>query len=133
VILLDTNVLLDVISDDPVWGEWSQRQLNSAAAADDLAINDIVYAELSVGHQRIEELEEMLAAAGIAVERIPRSALFLAGKAFQRYRQAGGARTGVPSDFLIGAHAVIVNAVLITREVRRYRTYFPGIVLIAPN
>jgi predicted nucleic acid-binding protein len=133
VILLDTNVLLDVISDDPVWGEWSQRQLNSAAAADDLAISDIAYAELSVGYQRVEKLEEMLAEAGIAVERIPRPALFLAGKAFQRYRRAGGARTGVPPDFFIGAHAVIVDAALITRDVRRYRAYFPGIVLIAPN
>jgi predicted nucleic acid-binding protein len=133
VIILDTNVLLDVVGDDPVWGEWSQRQLNAAAATDDLAINDIIYAELSVGYHRIEDLDGMMVEAGIALAPIPRPALFLAGKAFKRYRDAGGLRTGVLADFFIGAHAVVADAALITRDVRRYRTYFPGITLIAPN
>jgi predicted nucleic acid-binding protein len=133
VILIDTNVLLDVVGDDPVWGDWSRRHLNAAAATEEMAINDVVYAELSVGYQRIEELDEMLAEAGISLAPMPRPALFLAGKAFRRYRETGGGRTGVMPDFFIGAHAVISDATLITRDARRYRSYFPGITLIAPN
>lgn len=132
-ILVDTNVLLDVLVHDPVWADWSRRQLNVAVATDDMAINDIIYAELSVGYRRLEELDEMLTKAGIALAPISRAALFLAGKAFQRYREAGGGRTGVLPDFFIGAHAVIADAALITRDARRYRTYFPGIILITPN
>jgi predicted nucleic acid-binding protein len=133
VILVDTNVLLDVVGRDPVWADWSRRQLNLAAATDDMTINDIVYAELSVGYQRVEELDEMLVRAGIALAPIPRAALFLAGKTFQRYRRAGGARTGVLADFFLGAHAAVEDAPLITRDTARYRTYFPGVALIAPN
>ena len=132
-ILVDTNVLVDLVTDDPLWGEWSQRQLDRAAAQDELAINDIVYAELSVGYSRIEELDAMIREVGLVTAAIPRVALFLAGKAFQRYRSAGGRRTGVSPDFFLGAHAVISDCVLITRDAARYRTYFPGIVLIAPN
>ena len=132
-ILVDTNVLVDLVTDDPLWGEWSQRQLDRAAAQDGLAINDIVYAELSVGYSRIEELDAMIREVGLVTAAIPRVALFLAGKAFQRYRSAGGRRTGVLPDFFLGAHAVISDCVLITRDAARYRTYFPGIVLIAPN
>ncbi len=132
-ILADTNVLVDVIENDPDWADWSQRQLEAAAASDELAINAVVYAELSVGYRRIHDLDAMLAAAGIILMQIPRPALFLAGKAFQRYRRAGGTRTGVLPDFFIGAHAVISDATLITRDPRRYRRYFPGITLIAPN
>ncbi len=132
-IIIDTNVLLDVVGSDPVWSDWSRRQLNAAAATDDMAINDVVYAELSVGYQRMEDLDEMLASTGISLAPIPRSALFLAGKAFRRYREAGGGRTGVLADFFIGAHAVITDAALITRDTRRYRAYFPRINLIAPN
>jgi predicted nucleic acid-binding protein len=132
-ILVDTNVLVDLVTDDPLWGEWSQRQLDRAAAQDELAINDIVYAELSVGYSRIEELDAMIREVGLVTAAIPRVALFLAGKAFQRYRSAGGGRIGVLPDFLLGAHAVISDCVLITRDAARYRTYFPRIVLIAPN
>ena len=132
-ILVDTNVLVDLVTDDPLWGEWSQRQLDRAAAQDELAINDIVYAELSVGYSRIEELDAMIREVGLVTAAIPRVALFLAGKAFQRYRSAGGRRTGVLPDFFLGAHAVISDCVLITRDAARYRTYFPRIVLIAPN
>lgn len=98
-----------------------------------MAINDVVYAELSVGYQRMEDLDEMLASTGISLAPIPRPALFLAGKAFRRYREADGGRTGVLADFFIGAHAVISDAALITRDTRSYRSYFPGINLIAPN
>jgi hypothetical protein len=132
-ILVDTNVLVDVVTDDPLWAEWSQRQLTLAAIRDDLAINDIIYAELSVRYTTIEELDAMISEASLVSAVVPRLALFLAGKAFQRYRSAGGSRTGVLPDFFIGAHAVISDSLLITRDAARYRTYFPGIALIAPN
>ena len=132
-ILVDTNVLLDLVTEDPDWAGWSQQQLNHAAAQDELAINDIVYAELSIGYERMEELDAMIRSAGLVIAAIPRPALFLAGKAFQRYRSAGGRRTGVLPDFFIGAHAVVAGATLMTRDAARYRSYFPGIVLIAPN
>ncbi len=132
-ILVDTNVLVDVVTDDPLWAEWSQRQLALAAVRDDLAINDIVYAELSVRYTTIEELDAMIREASLVSAAIPRPALFLAGKAFQRYRSAGGLKTSVLPDFFIGAHAVISHSLLITRDAARYRTYFPGIMLIAPN
>ncbi len=132
-ILVDTNVLLDLVTDDPWWAEWSQQQLDLASAQDQLAINDIVYAELSIGYVRMEHLDAMIRRAGLVNAAMPRPALFLAGKAFQRYRSAGGRKTGVLPDFFIGAHAVIADAVLITRDAARYRSYFPGIMLIAPN
>jgi len=133
VILVDTNILLDLVTGDPQWAEWSQQQLDIATARGQVAINDIVYAELSVGYATIEELDEMIRRAGVINAAIPRPALFLAGKTFRRYRLAGGVRTGVLPDFFIGAHAVIVDCMLITRDAARYRTYFPGITLIAPN
>ncbi|MBV8118667.1 MAG: PIN domain-containing protein, partial [Alphaproteobacteria bacterium] len=101
-ILVDTNVLLDVVVADPVWAEWSCGQLNAAAARGEMAINDIVYAELSVGYSRIEVHDAMLAAAGLRLARIPASGLFLAGQAFRKYRDAGGRRTGVLPDLFIG-------------------------------
>jgi predicted nucleic acid-binding protein len=133
VILVDTNVLLDLVTDDPLWAGWSQQQLDLASAQDELAINDIVYAELSVGYERMEQLDAMIRDAGLITAVIPRPALFLAGKAFQRYRSAGGRKTGVLPDFFVGAHAVVADAALITRDAARYRSYFPGIVLIARN
>ena len=132
-ILVDTNVLLDLVTDDPVWAAWSQQQLDFASTQDQLAINDIVYAELSIGYRRIEQLDAMIAAAGLVNAVIPRPALFLAGNAFQRYRSAGGRKTGVLPDFFIGAHAVVADTMLITRDAVRYRSYFPGIMLMAPN
>jgi predicted nucleic acid-binding protein len=132
-ILVDTNVLVDVVTDDPLWAEWPERQLVIAAAQDELAINDIVYAELSVRYATIEELDAMILDARLLSAAIPRPALFLAGKAFQRYRYAGGVESRVLPDFFIGAHAVISDSLLITRDAARYRTYFPGIMLIAPN
>ena len=125
-ILVDTNVLLDLVTDDTVWAAWSQQQLDLASTQDQLAINDIVYAELSIGYWRIEQLDAMIAAAGLVNAAIPRPALFLAGKAFQRYRSAGGGKTGVLPDFFIGAHAVVADIMLITRDATRYRSYFPG-------
>lgn len=131
--LVDTNVLLDLVTDDPVWAEWSIRQLDAASVKGPLAINDVVYAELSVRFERIETLDDMLEEAGITLAPMPRPALFLAGKVFQRYRAAGGVRNGVLPDFFIGAHAAVAGLALLTRDVQRYRTYFPSLGLIAPG
>jgi predicted nucleic acid-binding protein len=133
VLLVDTNVLLDVVTNDPVWADWSQRQLEKLAFQTRLAINPVVYAELSIGFQRIDEVEAILAATEVEIEEIPRPALFLAGKAFQTYRARGGTKTGVLSDFFVGAHAVVEGIALLTRDVRRYRSYFPTIMLITPG
>jgi len=131
--LIDTNVLLDVATDDPVWADWSIRQLDAAAVKGPLVINDVVYAELSVGFERVEDLNALLDDAGVALEEIPREALFLAGKAFRRYRAAGGARMGVLPNFFIGAHAAVLGLPLLTRDVKRYRTHFPSVVLVTSD
>ncbi len=132
-ILVDTNVLLDVVTDDPRWAAWSQHHLEAASLRDRLAVNGVIYAELSTRYTRIEDLDTMLAAASIALAEIPREALFLAGKAFLAYRKGGGARTGVLPDFFIGAHAAVAKALLLTRDSRRYRRYYPTVNLIAPQ
>jgi hypothetical protein len=132
VTLVDTNVLLDLVTDDPAWADWSVRQLDAAAIKGALAINDVVYAELSVRFTRIEVLDAVLDDAGIVMAAMPRPALFLAGKAFQRYRSGGGVRTGVLPDFFIGAHAAAAGLTLLTRDPKRYRTYFPSIDLVTP-
>lgn len=132
-VLVDTNVLLDVVTSDPQWADWSQHQLEAAAVRDRLAINAVVYAELSIGFRRIEEVEALLTATRIGIEEIPREALFLAGKAFQRYKSRGGARTGVLPDFFIGAHAAVLGMPLLTRDARRYADYFPKLELLAPG
>jgi predicted nucleic acid-binding protein len=132
-ILVDTNVLLDLATNDATWAAWSQAQLEVASLRDDLAINTVVYAELSIGFRRIEEVDAMLETTGLRLEPIPRPALFLAGKAFRRYRAAGGARTGVLPDFFIGAHAAVTGAPLLTRDAARYRTYFPTVEVVGPG
>jgi predicted nucleic acid-binding protein len=132
VTLVDTNVLLDIVTDDPVWADWSLRQIEAAAAVGPRIINAVIYAELAVRYPRIEDLEAMLASTGLELQSIPREGLFLAGKVFARYRLAGGRRTGVLPDFFIGAHAVVAGLPLLTRDTQRYRTYFPHLTLIAP-
>ena len=107
--LVDTNVLLDVVTDDPAFADWSIEQLEAAALRGPLLINDVVYAELAVRYERIERLDAFLADAGIDIAMMPRPALFLAGKVFQKYRKAGGSRTGVLPDFFIGAHAAVAR------------------------
>jgi predicted nucleic acid-binding protein len=133
VIFIDSNVVLDLITNDPTWADWSQQQLNAAGRADQLAINDVVYSEISVRYRQMVELDVFLDRIGIGLLPTPRSALFLAGKAFERYRAAGGMRTGVLPDFLIGAQAAVMSAPLMTRDPRRFRTYFPRIELITPS
>lgn len=132
VVLVDTNVLLDLVTDDPNWSEWSLARLEEAALAGPVLINDIVYAETSIRYARMEDLDSMLAEAMIEIVPTPRSALFLAGKAFQQYRAAGGTRTGILPDFFIGAHAAVEGLPLLTCDASRYRRYFPKVTLIAP-
>ena len=132
-ILVDTNVLLDVAESDPAWADCSQRQLEHLALTDTLTINPVIYAEFSIGYARIEEVEAVLAAVAMLIAPMPREALFLAGKAFLQYRQRGGSRSGVLPDFFIGAHASVEGWRLLTRDVARYRSYFPGLQLIAPG
>lgn len=130
--LIDTNILLDLVTDNPDWFEWSLARLDDAALAGRLLINDIVYAEISIRYDRIEDLDAMLSGTMIQIAPTPRSALFLAGKAYRQYRAAGGTRTGVLPDFFIGAHATVEGWPLLTRDTSRYRTYFPKVTLIAP-
>ena len=132
-ILVDTNVLLDVVTDDPRWADWSQHQLRAAALSDRLAINAVIYAEVSIYYEQIGDLDALLETAGIAVAEIPRPALFLAGKVFRAYRKARGTKTGVLPDFFIGAHAAVAKVPLLTRDPRRYRNYYPTAKLIAPE
>lgn len=130
--VVDTNVLLDVATSDPHWAVWSQEQLDRAEFKGDLVINGVIYAEFSVGYARLEEVDEVLDAIAVELSDIPRSALFLAGKAYRRYRASGGTRLGVLPDFFIGAHAAAIGAELLTRDPARYRSYFPTLRLITP-
>jgi len=132
VTLVDTNVLLDVLTNDSQWVGWSIGQLDVAALKGPLVINDIVYAELSVRFDAIEALDTVLNEVGLVLTPTPRAALFLAAKAFQRYRTAGGAKSNVLPDFFIGAHAAVAGPSLLTRDTKRYRTYFPKVDLVAP-
>jgi predicted nucleic acid-binding protein len=131
--LVDTNILLDVVTDDPAWADWSIAQLEAASLDGPLLINDTVYAELAVRYDRIEELEAFLGEAGLEMTAMPQAALFLAGKIFTQYHRAGASRTGVLADFLIGAHAAVSQLPLLTRDLGRYRTYFPSVTLITPH
>jgi len=132
VILVDTSVLLDVMVNDPVWGSRSQLALDTSSVMDILAINDVIYAELSVRYPTIESFERVLAIIPVRRETIPSSALFLAAKAHQAYRRRGGTKTGVLSDFFIGAHAAVTGADLLTRDPARVQTYFPSVQILAP-
>ncbi|TPI25020.1 type II toxin-antitoxin system VapC family toxin [Mesorhizobium sp. B3-2-1] len=131
--LVDTNVLLDLVTDDPKWADWSIGQLEAASLDGPLLINDAVYAELAVRYERIEDLDAFVDEAGLDLAPMPRAALFLAGKVFTQYRKPGGSRTGVLPDFFIGAHAAVNGLPLLTRDIGRYRTYFPSLKLITPN
>jgi len=131
-LLVDTNVILDVVENDPVWADWSQAQLDAASLKYTLMINPVIYAELSIAYQRIEELEAMLNAAAFRLDPIPREALFLAGRVFLNYRQRRGTKSGVLPDFFIGAHAAVAGISLLTRDTARYKSYFPTVELIAP-
>jgi predicted nucleic acid-binding protein len=131
-ILVDTNVLLDVLENDSEWAAWSQGKLDAASVTDTLAINPIIYSELSIAFARIEELEAVITEVSLKMEPIPREALFLAGKAFLNYRRGRGIKHSVLPDFYIGAHAAVTRWPILTRDVGRFRTYFPAVHLITP-
>ena len=131
-VLVDSNVILDVFLNDPVWADWSESILEEYDQRGFLYINGIVYSEISIGFKRIEDLEAAVLEAGFQVIEIPREALFLAGKAYLKYRKKGGTRTSLLPDFFIGAQAAVMKLDLITRDVSRYRTYFPTVRLISP-
>jgi predicted nucleic acid-binding protein len=132
-VLVDSNVLLDVATGDPTWSEWSSAVIEQVADAAVLVINAVIYAEVSIGFPAIEDLDEALPADLFRRDDIPYEAAFLAGKCFLDYRRRGGARTSPLPDFFIGAHAAVAGFRLLTRDVIRYRTYFPKLELIAPG
>jgi len=131
--LLDTNVLLDILTDDPKWGDWSQRQFTQAHAGGPIPINPIIYAELAAHFSAVEDLDHFLRPTFFKRLPLPYEAGFRASRAFLEYRKAGGAKTSPLPDFYIGAHAETAGFRLVTREVSRYRTYFPRVKLITPN
>ena len=131
-ILVDTNVLIDVLENDVKWAAWSQGKLDAVSATETLVINAVIYSELSIAFERIEELEAVITEVSLAVEPIPREALFLAGKVFLNYRRGRGVKQSVLPDFYIGAHAAVMQWPILTRDVGRFRTYFPTVSLITP-
>jgi predicted nucleic acid-binding protein len=131
-VLVDSNVILDVATNDPKWGEWSAEALARAAEESVLVINPIVFAEVSVGFDRVEDLEDALPPELYRREPLPYEAAFLAGRSFLAYRRRGGHRVTPLPDFYVGAHAAVAGHQLLTRDARRFRTYFPRLVLIAP-
>ncbi len=132
-VVVDTNILLDVANRNPIWLDWSASQMMQLAKVHDLIINPIIYAEFSVSFVLLAEVETSVSAMGLTVEDLPREASFLAGKAFARYRKLGGAKSGVLPAFLIGAHAMVLGCPLLTRDTRRYATYFPTVRFITPQ
>ncbi len=130
--LVDSNVILDILTLDRKWSDWSGETLASIGDQSRLVINAVIYAEISVRFSRIEDLEDALPARTVSREPIPFEAAFLAAKAFVRYRRRGGARSTTLPDFFIGAHAAVAGYRLVTRDPARYRSYFPHVALIAP-
>jgi predicted nucleic acid-binding protein len=131
--LVDSNVLLDVMTEDPRWFSWSAGAIEEAADSARLVINPIIYAEVSLRYSRIEELDLALPQTLLDREAIPDEAAFLAGKVFLIYRRRGGTKQSTLPDFFIGAHAAVAGYRLMTRDAARYRTYFPKLSLIAPD
>lgn len=131
-LLVDSNILLDVFLDDPQWADWSETALATYSIDTTLYINPIVYTEVSIGFDRIEDLETAILKAGFKMLDIPKEALFLAGKAFLNYRRRKGAKKSPLPDFYIGAHAAVLGIDLITRDTNRYKSYFPTVKLISP-
>lgn len=131
-ILVDSNVILDVVTEDPKWYDWSAGQLEKLAESHTLVINPIIYSEVSIGFDRIEDLDRTLPPDFFRRDPLPWEAGFLAGKCFVKYRRSGGRRRSPLPDFYIGAHAAIGGIALLTRDTNRYKTYFPKLALISP-
>jgi len=132
-ILVDSNVILDIVTEDNKWFEWSSDALAKVAETHMLVINPIIYAEVSIGFHRIEDVEAVLAPTFFRRDPLPWEAAFLAGKCFLAYRKRGGRRSSTLADFFIGAHAAIARIPLLTRDGSRYRTYFPKLKIVAPD
>lgn len=132
-VLIDSNVLLDLMTIDGVWYDWSAAALSEAGSHSRLIINAIVYGEISVHFDSLQDLDDVVPTDDFVREPIPFEAGFLAGKAFAKYRRRGGTKTSPLPDFLIGAHAVVMGHRLLTRDAKRYQTYFPSLELIAPQ
>ncbi len=131
--LIDSCALLDVLTGDPTWGDWSAAAIAKAETEGALVINPLIYAEVSAGYAQVEQVDAALPATIFRREPLPYEAGFLAAKAFVTYRKRGGARTAPLPDFYIGAHAAVARYRVITRDTSRFRTYFPGLELVAPN
>jgi predicted nucleic acid-binding protein len=131
-LLVDTNVLVDVLQNDPQWSDWSIAQLRAQSKLHALAINPVVYAEMSLSFSTLEALDDVVLTMALELREIPRPALFLAGRAYALYRRRGGSKGQVPPDFFIGAHAAMEGWPLLTRDASRFKTYFPTIDVIAP-
>ena len=131
-ILVDSNIILDVFLDDLKWADWSESKLEEYSCSSSLYINSIIYSEISIGFKLIEELEVAVSKAGLQLLEIPKEALFLAGKAFLKYRRRKGLKRTPLPDFFIGAQAAVLHLDLLTRDVSRYQSYFPTVKLIAP-
>jgi len=131
-VLIDSNIVLDVFLNDPKWADWSESKLDEYDQLGALYINSIVYSEISIGFERIEDLESAIAKAGFKMLEIPKEALFLAGKAYLKYKKRKGTKRTPLPDFYIGAQAAVFNLDLITRDVSRYKRYFPTVKLITP-
>ena len=132
-ILVDSCVLLDLFTDDIEWAGWSEKILGQYSQTNTLYINSIIYTEVSIGFNLIEEVEAAIEQAGIKVLEIPREALFLAGKVFLNYRKSKGTKHSTLPDFYIGAHAIVSTFDLITRDISKFKTYFPNLNLIYPK
>jgi len=132
-VFIDSCVLLDLFTNDPHWAGWSESTLERYAQTNTLYINSIVYTEVSIGFDKIEEVESAISSLGIKVLELPREALFLTGKAFIKYRRNKGTKKSPLPDFFIGAHASVSEFSLITRDLSKFRTYFPQVQLIYPK
>ena len=132
-IFVDTNILIDIASGNPAWSDWSRHAIASAHAGGPLVINAIVYAEFAIGFEAQSDCDAEIEKFDLTLADLPKSAAFRAAQAFRSYRRGGGVRTSALPDFFIGAHASVAAAPLLTRDVRRYRAYFPEVTLIAPE
>ncbi len=132
-LLVDSNIILDIFIDDPIWADWSEAALSEYSIHAPLYINPVIYTEISIGFNKIEELEAAILNSGLKMLEIPKEALFLAGKAFHKYRRHQGIRKSPLPDFFIGAQAAVLDLELITRDIKRYKTYFPTVKIISPK
>jgi hypothetical protein len=131
-LLVDTNVLVDVLQNEPQWADWSIAQMRAQSSLHALVINPIIYAEVSLSFSTLEALDDVVGTLALELREIPRPALFLAAKAFAQYRRRGGSKLQVLPDFFIGAHAAVEGWPLLTRDTRRFKTYFPTLEVLAP-